>query len=278
MGASSGWERHMFFELSKLLSPLESPGDVLLLLLALGTILSWFAGARRIGLAITAAVALVFLLIAFSPIADWVTAPLENRFPRPAILPDHVDGLIVLGGAVNPVTSAERGLPTLNSDAERMTEFVRLAKLYPNARLVFSGGSARLDAHKNLKEADVARIFFYEQGLDVRRMIFERDSRNTYENVLYSKAIVKPRSGDKWILVQSAQDVPRSIGIFHKLGWSVAVIPVAYKTGAGDGLKIEFDFAKNLQSLDRSSHEWLGLLIYRWTGKTDELFPSPKSL
>src|ERR1700761_6421539 len=181
----------VFFILSKLLVPLESPSDILLLLLCAGVLLSWSKRRREGGVTIITLVTAMFLLIVVAPVSSWIATPLENRFPRPHALPSRVDGIIVLGGAVDPGTTARKGLPTLNSDAERMTEFVRLAKQYPRAKLVFSGGSGIVGG-ESLTEADTARLFFQQQGLDTSRMIFEDRSRNTYENVLFSKNIVKP--------------------------------------------------------------------------------------
>jgi uncharacterized SAM-binding protein YcdF (DUF218 family) len=261
----------MFFYASKLLVYFERPSDLLLLVLIVGVVLTWLVRFRKTGILLTTVATLGFVTIAVLPVAAWVAAPLEDRFPRPVSLPSHVDGLIVLGGAVNPTVTARRGLPSLNADAERMTEFVRLAKLYPDAELVFSGGSGQLGASSSPTEAAVARLFFQQQGVDIRRVVFEDRSRNTYENVFFSKAIVKPRLGQIWLLVASAQDVPRCVGIFHNLGWSVIPIPVAYKSDPNGG----DDFANNLSSLNRSTHEWLGLVVYRLTGKTDELYPSP---
>ena len=187
-----------------------------------------------------------------------------------AIDSNLVAGLIVLGGAVDPFTTAARGLPTLNSEAERMTEFVRLAKFYPAARLVFSGGSGSLHP-ASVSEAAVARLFFARQGVDTERVLFEDRSRNTYENVLLSEKLAKPKPGEVWLLVQSARDVPRAVGVFRKLGWPVIAVPVAYKTGRSGAA----DFTGNLDLLNNSIHEWLGLVVYRLTGKTDELFPGP---
>ena len=153
-----------------------------------------------------------------------------------------------------------------------MTEFVRLAKRYPEARLVFSGGSGLLRTTPGApSEADVARLFFQQQGLDLGRAIFEDRSRNTFENVAFSKSIVKPFPGQVWLLVSSAQDMPRTVGIFRKLNWPVVPVPVAYKSDS----RHSFLLGDNLQDLDRASHEWLGLLVYRLTGKTNALFPAP---
>lgn len=261
----------MFFGAAKFLALFEQPGDLLLLLLIVGILLAWTRRYRRAGMAMTTVVAFIFLSIALLPIAAWVASPLENRFPRPP-LPRHVDGVIVLGGAIDPETTALRGIPSLKADAERMTEFVRLAKLYPDARLVFSGGDAAFRVDPARSEAAAARLFFRQQGLDMRRMTFESRSRDTYENILFSKALVKPRRGEVWLLAASAQDVPRCIGIFHKLGWPVIPMPVSYKSDVA-----RVDFARNLDRLDSAMHEWLGLVAYRIAGRTDALFPSPQN-
>jgi uncharacterized SAM-binding protein YcdF (DUF218 family) len=258
----------MFYLISKVFEPLERPDDLLLLLLFVGMFLSWFGKTRKVGIAVTTLTVLTLGAIAVFAVPAWLSRPLENRFPRPHTWPSHVDGLIVLGGAVDPNTTAKRGLPTLNGDAERMTEFVRLAKLYPSARLVFSGGSAFLGAQYT--EASVARLFFLQQGIDLKRVTFEDRSRNTFENVYFTKAVVKPRPGQTWMLIQSAIAVPRSVGLFSKAGWSVLAVPVAYKTTAED-----HNLQDNLGLLDRAVHEWEGLIAYRLTRKTDVLFPSP---
>ncbi|MBN9545977.1 MAG: YdcF family protein [Alphaproteobacteria bacterium] len=262
----------MFFTLSKILVPLQSPSDLLLLILILGMICTWFASWRRLGILLVSGATIALLLTILLPVSAWLSGPLEDRFPRPVVLPQHVDGIIVLGGAVDQTTTQRRGLPSLNSEAERMTEFVRLAKLYPDARLVFSGGSGLLRARAgDLNEADVAKLFFTQQGLDPARVIFENRSRNTYENVLFTKALVKPGPDQTWLLVSAAQAMPRTMGIFRKLGWPVVAISVAYKSDAPHS----YYLGDNLREMDRAVHEWLGLLVYRVTGKTDALFPAP---
>ena len=263
----------MYFLISKMLAPLETPSDLLLLLLLLGLLLSWTVRFRRLGGHLLAAGILAFLLITILPVAGWVSEPLEGRFPRPAALPGHVDGIIVLGGAIDPILTERHGIPSLNSAAERMTEFVRLAKRYPDAALAFSGGSNRVRMQlPSFTESDAARLFFVQQGLDSKRIVFERRSRNTYENVIFTKALVKPLPGQTWLLISTARDMPRSVGIFRKAGWPVVPIPVAYKTG----LPHEFILGESLMSLDDATHEWLGLLVYYLTGKTDALFPAPR--
>jgi uncharacterized SAM-binding protein YcdF (DUF218 family) len=262
----------VFFLVSKILAPLESPSDLLLLLLLLGLLFFPSTRFRRAGMAMVAFSALALLSVTLFPVAGWVTAPLENRFPRPQTLPGQVDGIIVLGGAIDPIETQRRSIPSLNSAAERMTEFLRLARQYPEARLVFSGGSGRLALNlPSFTEADAARLFFAQQGLDVTRILFETKSRNTYENVTFTKALVHPLPGQTWLLISTARDMPRSVGVFRKAGWPVAAVPVAYKADIPNA----YELGDNLSQLDHAAHEWLGLVIYYLTGKTDALFPAP---
>jgi uncharacterized SAM-binding protein YcdF (DUF218 family) len=263
----------MFFGASKIFQSLTRPGDLLLYILLAGVFLSWLSRTRRLGIWLTSIAAMGFAIIAFPPMGSWISSPLELRFPRPTALPSRVDGIIVFGGAINPYVTLIRDLPTLNGDAERMTEFVRLAKIYPSARLVFSGGSGEYRTDWRYTEAKAARLFFEQQGLDVRRVTFEGKSRNTYENVENSKALIKPKPGQVWLLVQSAIDVPRSVGIFSKAGWPVIPIPVAYKSDNDFNSHLSDD----LSMADRVAHEYVGLVVYRLMGKTDVLFPSPKN-
>ncbi len=98
----------------------------------------------------------------FLPVDEWVAEPLEDRFPAVHEYPERVDEIIVLGGALNPELTAVRGMPALGDAAERVTSFVTLARRYPQAKLVFSGGSGSLFG--GLPEADAAARLFADLG------------------------------------------------------------------------------------------------------------------
>jgi uncharacterized SAM-binding protein YcdF (DUF218 family) len=196
--------------------------------------------------------------------------PLEDRFPRLRWMPAHVDGIIVLGGAIDLRESVDHGMPELNQRAERMTAFVALARLYPHARLVFTGGNPDLLA-AGPTEADVARVFFKGLGLDPRRVAFEGKSRNTRENALLSKRLVNPGPHQEWILVTSAADMPRAVGCFRAVDWPIIAFPVDYHTRQG----LVPGLVSGLRDVDWATHEWIGLVYYRSRGWTSSLFPGP---
>jgi uncharacterized SAM-binding protein YcdF (DUF218 family) len=209
-------------------------------------------------------------------VGEIVLRPLEERFPRPAALPDRVAGVIVLGGSVDPELAAIRDEASTNERAERLHALLRLARLYPEARLVFTGGSALL-AGATASEADVARRYIAEAGLDPARVLFETRSRNTRENALYSKELANPSPGETWLLVTSAAHMPRSVGIFRGVGWPVTAWPVDYQTSGKLELSLYLNASDRLLDLDIAAHEWLGLVYCRLRGWTDALLPAPQS-
>ena len=262
----------MAFVLSKLLWTLLSPANLLVLLLLIGfgaQMLGW----RRFGLRLSAGVLAVLTALTMLPVWAWTMVPLESRFPQP-VWPEKIDGVVVLGGSVDTSASAAWNRPVVNHAADRLMELAWLARRYPEARLVFTGGSGSLTNPEQL-EAPIVRRALERIGVPVERMVFEDRSRNTLENAVFTKELVKPKPGETWVLVTSAYHMPRSVGIFRKIGWPVLPDPVAYYTGLDDGSQFGPNLAKDLSILDDSLHEWLGLVSYRLMGRTDALFPGP---
>ena len=266
----------VIYYLSKAFWLVAQPGNLLVLLLALGT-LFLFTRRRGFGRFLVTMIALASIATAVLPIGRWLLEPLEDRFPPLTSLPDKVDGVIMLGGAVSTVLTEARGQPQVNEHAERFIAFADLARRYPNAKLVFAGGGPKLRGG-TFREADASREVMVWLGMDVSRVTFERESRNTFENVINAKALVHPASGETWLLVTSAFHMPRAVGIFRAQGWPVVPYPVDYLTGAGaDDLAYSADFLENLGQSSLALKEWIGLLANHWLGHSDSLFPAPQS-
>jgi uncharacterized SAM-binding protein YcdF (DUF218 family) len=263
------------YYVSKILWLFAQPGNLLVLLLLLGTLLL-FSRWRGFGRFLIVLVALASLAIAVLPVGRWLLGPLEDRFPQVTTLPAKVDGIIMLGGAVSTVLTEARGQPQVNEHAERFVAFADLARRYPNAKLVFSGGGPMLRGGA-FREADASRQVLEWMGMDVSRVIFERESRNTFENVVDSKVLAHPAPGEVWLLVTSAFHMPRAVGIFRSQGWPVVPYPVDYLTGAGmDDPAYSADFLDNLGQLSLGMKEWIGLAANDWLGHSDALFPAPQ--
>ena len=207
------------------------------------------------------------------PVGTWAIRPLEDRFPQVTDPPAQVDGVIVLGGAIDDLTSQDRHTPTLGAAANRLTSFVILARRYPHARLVFTGGSGDL-VQGVATEAPFARELLASLGLPPERVVFEGASRTTWENAVEVSRLVQPQPGETWALLTSASHMPRSVGVFRAAGWQVLPWPVGYRsrdaiTGFAPSL------GDKLAVLDLAAHEWTGLLAYWLQGHSSALFPAP---
>ena len=264
----------MFFIASKIFWFVAEPVSLAIVVGVLGILLG-FTRFARAGRALMAGAIIALAAGLLTPLGALLLGPLEERFPRPPGDIPPPAGIIVLGGALDTEKSEARGEVYFSPDAARMIAGIELARRYPTARLVFTGGSAGLLGERP-PEAISARKLWLSLGVPAERMTFEAKSRNTWENALFTRDLVKPKPGETWLLVTSAWHMPRSVGIFRHLGFDVIPYPVAYRT-FGD----ERDFLQPTQMFDKvlmldySVREWVGLLAYRLAGKTDALFPAP---
>ena len=262
----------LFFYLSKVIWALVSPASLLYLILIAGIMLVFL---KKIYLAkiFLGTAAFLFTLVAFLPLGKWAATPLESRFLTNPELPRRVDGIILLGGAIDPLNSYIWDQPEFGGAADRYIAFIELARSNPRAELVFTGGSGSL-LDQEYREADIALYFLESMGINRRRLEVERDSRNTFENAVNSKALMQPRPGENWVLVTSAAHMPRAVGVFCKQGWPVIPWPVDHESSPGLQSRIRFDLAANLSTLNTHTREWVGLLAYFITGRTPAFLPS----
>ena len=264
----------MFFYASKILWLVTAPSNFLLLLLVSGALLGLARFARwsrrLIGLAV-----LGLLAGGFSPAGLLLMKPLEERFaPASADLAAPA-GIIVLGGGIDEALTFERNSIALTEAGARMSDAVALARRFPGARLVFAGGTAAFFGAK-ISESDAARRMWSELGIAPERMEFDDKSRNTAENAELVKQVARPQPGETWLLVTSAYHMPRSVGIFRKIGFEVLPYPVDYHTRPWPNtLRPKVQASENLLMLDRAVREWMGLVAYRLAGRTPALFPGP---
>ncbi len=260
-----------FFFLSKMMWMVTAPDSLLLILLLIAWTLLW-RGKYRSAKRVLGFVVGILLIVALFPVGEWVLYPLEIRFPKNPVLPQKIDGIIVLGGAENADLSNKWNQVELGEAAERLLAFQTLARRYPEAKLMFTGGSGSM-VYQGYKGADVAKMVFEQQGINTSHITFERESRNTYENAMFSKVLAKPVSDENWILITSAFHMPRSVGIFCRAGWPTIPYPVDHYTWPGNLFRVDLDLAGHLKTLAMGIKEWLGLVVYYVTGKTANLFP-----
>lgn len=265
-----------FYVASKILFLLFQPSSLIVLCLVAGGFLGLRQAWRRLGVALTVIGLAGLITAGFLPLGNLLVLPLEERFGRaqPQVPDGPVAGIIVLGGFEDGWVSTGRGGLAVNESAERLTEALRLARALPEAKLVVTGGVGELLAGAS---AEVAiRRYLIDVGVAPERIVLESKSRNTAQNAAYSFAMLQPKPGDRWVLVTSAYHMPRAVGVFRKVGFDVLPFPVDFRLrGRGDLLMPFKSVGGGLQRTDLAMREWIGLVAYRLTGRTQELFPGP---
>lgn len=262
----------MFLVLAKIFWIVAQPLSVAIILIVAGLLLL-SVGRRRSGTTAAIFGVLVLGLASFTTLGALLIMPLENRFQRPE-WPETVGAIVMLGGASDGSISAARQVAELNPAGDRFTETLRLAQLYPEARIVVTGGVGLLVSGGEA-EAETAKRFFTDMGITQDRLVLESEARNTEENAQLTKAMLAGIEGPV-VLVTSAFHMPRSMGLFRKAGMTVLPWPTDYRSSGREMPGLEFSRpVDNLMTASTAIREWIGLVAYRVTGKIDEVFPGP---
>ncbi len=264
----------MFFALSKIAWVIVTPSNLLLCFLFLSALLAGIRRSRR-AYGIHLFALSLFLVCGYLPIGTAFQLMLEERF---ALFVDDgrpIAGIIVLGGWTDTEIAVSRDVVAVNDATERFFAAQALTRRHPEARLVFSGGDGSFSGDVGDEADDVMRLA-RSLGFDDRAVIFERRSRNTYENAVFTKALVMPKPDERWLMVTSAGHMPRSVGCFRAIGFDVIPVPVDFRTrGRSDLLRPARSLAEGLLRLDLAFREWAGLLAYWLSGRSGALFPAP---
>ena len=261
----------MFFIASKALWFFAAPSALLIL----GALIGAAFSARRSGQLLALGCLAILLVIGAAPAGALLIAPLENRFPAPPANAPPPHGVIVLGGAIDEGVSLARGQTTFDEGAERLTQAAILARRYPLAQIIYTGGSASLLGRPS-SEAEQARNLLVAMGVDAQRVTLETRSRNTDENARFTAAMVHPESGQTWLIVTSAYHMPRAMGLFRKAGFAAIADPVDYRTEDKRGdWRLNVNLPHGLALFDLAVHEWIGLIAYRLSDRVDAFFPAP---
>jgi uncharacterized SAM-binding protein YcdF (DUF218 family) len=264
----------MIYYVSKIVGFFAIPSNFVILMGIFGALLLRTRFSRA-GWRLVVGSLVLLAVLGLSPIGNALIVPLEQRFPRWEERRGPPHGIVVLGGALSPDVSHARNTVALNEAAERLTAVADLARRYPNARIIFSGGSGSVIFDER-PEAEFAVRLLETLGVEAGRVIAESRSRNTVENARYSREIAQPKAGELWLLVTSAYHLPRAVGIFRKAGFPVEAHPVDWRTrGVHDALRPFPTLGEGLRRTDMAVREWIGLTFYWLSGWSSELFPGP---
>jgi uncharacterized SAM-binding protein YcdF (DUF218 family) len=209
---------------------------------------------------------ILFLFFGYTPLSSFLLNKIEDYIQTSKYPAQQLTGVIVLGGSFNSgLESKERNEVSLNNSAERLTKALEIYKKNPRLLILFSGFSGE-PKPQGWSESDMAKKFFLDQGVKLDNLIFENQSRNTFENIKFSKGIIANYKGT-WGLITSASHMPRSFFAFKKQSLILEPINVDYKTGTSRMFWINFDISSGLSNWGIILHELIGISYYKITNK-----------
>ena len=256
----------MEFYLSKILNIFINPLYIFSLVILIQLFIIFFLQSKKLVIFFSKLLLILFLCFGYSPLSNFLLSKIEDHIQTSKYPVQQLTGVIVLGGSFNSgLESKERNEVSLNSSAERLTKALEIYKKNPRLIILFSGFSGELKP-QGWSESDMAKKFFLDQGVKLDNLIFENQSRNTFENIKYSKDIIANYKGT-WGLITSASHMPRSFFIFKKQGLILEPISVDYKTGTSRMFWINFDISSGLSNWSIILHELMGISYYKITNK-----------
>jgi uncharacterized SAM-binding protein YcdF (DUF218 family) len=256
----------MEFYLSKIVNFFTNPLYILFLIILIQLFVIFFIESKKLVIFFSKLFLILFLFFGYSPLSNFFLSKIED-YIQPSKFPiQQLTGVVVLGGSFETgLESKERNQVFLNSSGERLTKALEIYKKNPRILILFSGFSNSIKP-QGWSESDMAKKFFLDQGVRVDNLIFENQSRNTFENIKYSKDIITNYKGT-WGLVTSANHMPRSFFAFKKQGLILEPINVDYKTGTSRMFWINFDISLGLRNWSIVLHELIGISYYKLTNK-----------
>lgn len=254
------------------------PSNLLILTLVIGFLIAKFSKERS--KTRTRAQKLIFITLfvlafsGFTNLSTWLLWPLEGRFSDYTNVTDQgpYSGIIVLSGSEKAALSGTYNQVHFSNHGERLTETAKLATMFPALPIIHSGGT-RAD-QGGWSENDVAKLFFENSGINLKRVRFDDKSYNTYTNAIESEKLIAPTETGKWLLVTSAFHMPRSVAAFQETSINIQPYPVGYMTRLKRQGLLNLNASENLMMLDWAVHEYIGLVAYYITGRSSSLYPA----
>ena len=134
--------------------------------------------------------------------------------------------------------------------------------------MVYSGGPATQTLLWD-PETEVARNIAIALYGNDRNLIAENKSRNTWENAVFLKQLLKPKPEDKWIVVTSGYHALRTTGIFASVGFNIVIKPTDYRAEYSGGFEFADNALKQFKKADLALKELSGIVAYTLLGRID---------
>ena len=256
----------MEFYITKFANYFLEPLNILSFFLLILIFLLIFSNQKKLTIFFAKFLLTLFLFFGYTPFSNFILNQIED-FIKPSKYPvQQLRGVVVLGGSFGSgLKSKQRNEVLLNSSAERLTKALEIYHKNPKILIIFAGYSGEIKP-QGLSESEMASRFFLDQGVRAENIILESQSRNTFENVKYSKNIILNNKG-AWGLITSASHMPRSYFLFKKQGLILEPISVDYRSGTSSIFWINFNISEGLSNWSTIFKEITQILYCKITGK-----------
>lgn len=205
----------MLFLLKKYIGSLLMPLPLIIIVSFAALLLLWFTRWQKTGKAILSLSWLTLLLFSLQPIADKLLLPVEGKYVQryePDTTPTTpIKYIVVLGGGFtyNPQWAPSANL--ISNSLPRVTEGIRLYRLNPGAKMIFTGGKGV----NVISSAEIAAMVAQSLGIPVEDTIALKKPLDTEEEAAEVEKIVGQQP---FILVTSANHMERSLKFFAQRG------------------------------------------------------------
>ena len=262
----------MFIILSKLLPLFAYPLGLACLLLVLALVFHQNARARWW---LTLAAVLILWLGSTTGLSNLLARSLEYRYQPPEEIPAS-EVAVVLGGGTEPALSPRTSVE-INSAGDRVLYAAELYRQGLARRLLLTGGEITWQTGGFSSPAEDMAAILISIGVPQEALWLETESRNTYENALYSGELLAESGIQSILLVTSAMHMPRAVALFEAQGLEVIPLPVDYSVT--EEVLVERDTsaslvkvldiipnASNLALTTAALKEYFGMLVYQLRG------------
>ena len=236
---------------------------LLLVFLALAAIGLWRSPRPKGKLLAATGLAGVFLTC--WPPADYLFAlPLAGQYPvRPFRPEGQLQAIVVLGESVQPPVY-EQPYPLSGDHTYRRCEYAAgIYSRFGPLPVLVSGGPSSPGASPVSK---TMRELMHRDGIPENMIWIEDRSHSTYENALYSAAILREHGVSRVALVVDATSMPRAAACFRKLQIEVIPAPCTFHTLSSPWRDEILPSWKSVRRNEDTLHEFLGLVWYRMRG------------
>ena len=197
--------------------------------------------------------------LSIAPISDAMIRSLESEYGIPKDIKGDV--IILLGRGVRDKAPDLTGLGA-PSDMylTRIVTAVRLQKRL-HIPVIVSGAETSED---KILEDHIVKRFLVDLGISAEKIIIEDKSRDTFENVKFTKEICDRSGFTDPVLVTSAYHLKRAIMTFEKVGLNVKPLPAGFKSWPGKQYRWSSYLPGDFLTASLAIKEYLGLLFYKF--------------